>query len=166
MTDESAAILYELLRENDLGGWIDDFVPNGQALPHLLSKLAELTTLARGRFGPEISFSPEALRQEALHNPRKIRAFLQALRITDNAEMLLMVRRVLDGLSIREVAMNYREQESFGLRVVLARPNHEGGALETYTSDDISDAALLRHFGILRMDGQPVFDGFYAVRSS
>ncbi len=77
-------------------------------------------------------------------------------------DMLLMVWRILHGLSIREVTMNYVEQEAFRLVVTLARPGQDD--LETYSSDDINDAALLRHFGITTVDGRPLFDGFFPLR--
>jgi hypothetical protein len=34
-----------------------------------------------------------------------------------------------------------------------------------YESTNIRDAALLRHLGIMTINGAPVFDGFYALRS-
>ncbi len=73
-----------------------------------------------------------------------------------------MVWRILQGLSIREVAMSYREQEAFNLVVTLALP--EGNEQETYRTDNIHDAALLRHFGIFTINGHPLFDGFIPMR--
>ena len=78
--------------------------------------------------------------------------------------MLLMVWRILQGLSIREVAMNYREHKDFSLSVTLARKGEGQDELETYHTKDINDAALLRHFGITTMDGRPLFDGFFPLR--
>jgi hypothetical protein len=78
--------------------------------------------------------------------------------------MLLMVWRILQGLSIREVAMNYRELEAFSLSVTLALPGEEQDELETYSTHDINDAALLRNFGITTVDGRPLFDGFFPRR--
>jgi len=75
-----------------------------------------------------------------------------------------MVWRILQGLSIREVVMNYREQREFSLSVTLARPGEEKEQLEKYHTDDINDAALLRHFGITTVDGRPLFDGFLPMR--
>ncbi len=75
-----------------------------------------------------------------------------------------MVWRIIQGLSIREVTMNYREMESFSLRVTLARPGEPEEELEAYNSRDINDAALLRNFGITTIDGCPLFDGFLPQR--
>jgi hypothetical protein len=164
MTPESPAILERLLRDNDLGWMIDMYAPSKRAVPFLLEQLAKLTADFQSRFRYEVSFAPETLRAEAERNPHKVRAFLQALGVSGSPEMLLMVWRILQGLSIREVAMNYREHRDFSLSVTLARKGEGQDELETYHTKDINDAALLRHFGITTMDGRPLFDGFFPVR--
>ncbi len=60
--------------------------------------------------------------------------------------------------------MNYREQEEFNLSVTLARPGEDQVVSETYRTNDINDAALLRNFGIMTVDGRPLFDGFFPLR--
>ncbi len=60
--------------------------------------------------------------------------------------------------------MNYREQEEFNLSVTLARPGEDQVVSETYRTNDINDAALLRNFGITTVDGRPLFDGFFPSR--
>lgn len=164
MTPESAAILERLLRDNELGWMIDMYAPRDRAVPTLLEQLTKLTAEFRSRFKYEVSFAPESLRAEAERNPHKIRAFLQALGASGNPDMLLMVWRILQGLTIREVTMSYREQESFHLSVILARPGEQPEELERYSSNDINDAALLRHFGITTVDNRPLFDGFFPLR--
>lgn len=74
--------------------------------------------------------------------------------------MLVMVWRVLQGARIREAQMEYRELNAFRLRFTLA----DGERTDVYESYDISDAVLLRHLGIAKVQGQPLFDGFYALR--
>ncbi len=164
MTLGSPAILERLLRDYDLGWMIDMYAPRERAVPVLLDQLAKLTTEFRRRFGHDVSFSPETLRAEAERNPHRIRAFLQALGASGNQDMLLMVWRILQGMTIRDVEMGYREQESFSLSVTLARDGQERDGLEVYRTNDINDAALLRHFGITTVDNRPLFDGFFPLR--
>jgi hypothetical protein len=164
MTPESPVILEHLLRGNDLGWMIDMYAPRERAVPLLLQQLDGLAVEFKNRFRYDVPFSPEALTAEAERNPHTVRAFLQALGVSRNPEMLLMVWRILQGLSIREVVMNYREQREFSLSVTLARPGEEKEQLEKYHTDDINDAALLRHFGITTVDGRPLFDGFLPMR--
>ena len=164
MTAESSGVLEGLLRDNDLGWMIDTYNPRERAIPALVEKLASLSDIFRARFGDAPSFSPEDLRDEAARNPHKIVAFLQALRESSNLEMLVMVCRILQGLSIREVAMSYREVESFSLSVTLAPFGDVQSKSETYKTDNIFDAVLLRHFGITTVDERPLFDGFFPSR--
>ncbi len=166
MTLESSVILERLLRDYDLGWMIDMYSPRDRAVPDLLNKLERLTDGFRSRFGHDVSFSPETLRAEAERNPHKARAFLQALGTSGNQDMLLMVWRILQGMTIRDVKMDYREQESFSLIVTLARTSQEHDDLEEYHTNDIKDAALLRHFGIMKVDSRPLFDGFFPLRKS
>jgi len=164
MNPESPAILDRLLRDNDLGWIIDMYTPRERVVPSLLEQLTRLTAEFGRRFGYQVSFAPEVLRAEAERNPHRVRAFLLALGVSKNPDMLLMVWRILQGLSIREVAMKYREQEAFSLTVTLARPGEEQDVLETYQTDDINDATLLGNFGITTVDGRPLFDGFFPDR--
>lgn len=165
MTPESPAVLERLLRGSGLDWMITMFAPPDRAIPHLLEQLDRVEAEYRARIEVDGPFTPEALVAEAERNPHQVQAFLQALGTSRSAEMLVMVWRILQGLSIREVAMDYREQESFGLVVILARPGEGQDVLEEYRSSDINDAALVRHFGITTVDGRPLFDGFYRTRS-
>jgi hypothetical protein len=143
---------------------IDMYSPPDRAIPALLEQLDQVATAYRTKIRVAVPFTPEALEAEAEQNPQKVRAFLQAIGTSSSVEMLVMVWRILQGLSIREVTMNYREREAFRLTVTLARPGEGQAILEEYQSQDINDAALLRHFGIATISGQPLFDGFYPLR--
>ena len=166
MSQQSSAVLERLLRTNGLGWLIDTDPPPTQAtqvIPRVLQQLEKVDAEYRTRIGIPGPFSPEALEAESAQNPHKVRAFLQALRDSRSPQMLVMVWRILQGLSIRQVAMNYREQKEFSLTVILAPP---GNALEAerYESKDIFDARLVRHFGIGTVCDQPLFDGFFPLR--
>jgi len=166
MTADSAAVLERLLRDNDLGWMIDMYAPREGAIPYLLEQLSAVTAEFQRRFGHEVSFAPESLAAEADRNPHKVAAFLQALAASRSPEMLVMVWRILQGLSIRDVTMAYHEWAPFNLNVTLARPGGEQDSLETYQTTDINDAALLRHFGIMTLGDKPLFDGFFPLPNS
>ncbi len=164
MSQQSAAVLDRLLRDNDLGWMIDLYAPKERAIPFLLEQLDAVSAEYRRRFRVEVPFTPEALTAEAERNPHNVRAFLQMLAATRSLEMLIMVWRILHGLSIRRVEMNYKELESFSLFVVLAHSGKEQDELEEYRSQDIFDAALVRNFGLGTASGKPLFDGFFPNR--
>jgi hypothetical protein len=160
MTSESPAVLERLLRGNELGWMIDLYAPKDGAIPFLLGQLDAVKAEYRRRIGEDIPLTAEGLNDYAEANPHKIRAFLQALAITRSLEMLVMVWRILQGLTIQRVEMKYQALSAFSLEVDLAT----GSTPETYRSTDIKDAALLRNFGIGSVDGKPLFDGFFPLR--
>jgi hypothetical protein len=164
MSPQAPAVLERLLRGNDLGWMIDMYAPPERPIPAFLEQLDQVATAYRTRIRVDVPFTPEALEAEAERNPHKVRAFLQALGTSRSPEMLVLVWRILQGLSIRKVVMNYREREAFSLTVTLARAGDGQELLEEYQSQDINDAALVRHFGIATIDGRPLFDGFYPLR--
>jgi hypothetical protein len=163
MNTESAAILEHLIRQYGLGWLIDMSAPPEEAIPFFLEQLEQISAEHRKRFDEGIRLSPESLRTESERNPHRIRAFLQALGVSRNPEMLLMVHQLLQGRTIREVTMEYHEQESFHLRITLDRQGSESEEGEKFETDDISDAALLRHLGITHADGRPLFHGFFPL---
>jgi hypothetical protein len=164
MSQPSAAVLERLLRGNDLGWIIDQYTPNDCLIPSLLEQLDRVAAEYRSRIRVDVSFTPETLTAEAERNPHKVRAFLQALRLSHSPEMLVMVWRILQGLSIRKVEMNYQELEVFSLLVILARPGEEPPHLEEYRSQDIMDVRLLWNFGVGTVCEKPLFAGFSPPR--
>lgn len=165
MSESSGEILERLLRANGLGWMVDMYHPRERAVPVLLERLSKVEGEYRRRTGADVSFAPESLSAEAERNRHKVRAFLQALGATGSPEMLAMVWRILQGLAIRELDMSYRDQQEFRLVVTLDRPGNGSAAQEQYQSEDINDAALVRHFGITTIEGRPLFDGFFPLRT-
>lgn len=164
MSQESTAVLERLLRSNNLGWALDTFGPRDRILPAWIAHLDQAAAQYHKRLGVHLSLAPEVLEAEAAKNPHKIRAFLQAFCTVSSPDMLVMVWRVLQGLGIREIKMAYRERDFFELTVVLERPGTYPGQSEVYQSQDIRDAAILRHLGTVSIDGKPFFHGFYTLR--
>jgi len=141
-----------LIRDAGEGYLIDLFRPRESALAHLRRLLADA------------KLTPEDLLNEYKHNPHKVRAFLQVL-ATASPRMLVMVWRILHGMQVASVEMEYQARSKFHLRVRLSSPDDPAGT-EQYESTDIDDAVVLRHLGVMKMNGHPFFDGFYALNLS
>lgn len=153
----------QLLRSNGLA-WMIDAFPGAKMLDALLLLLGRTGDEFHRRFDQPAPFAPDRLAAEAKRNPHKVKAFLQALGVSNSPEMLVMVWRILQGLTIRQVSMEYREQEQFALDAWLAPPGPSDNAIEHYRSTDINDATLVRHFGVASINGKPLFEGFYPLR--
>ena len=164
MSVHSTGSLESLLRKCGLGWKIDGHAPPEDAIPHIVRLLDAATDEAHQRFGsaaPE--FTEEAISAEYERNPHKVEAFLQVLGSVKSPSILVLIWRILQGMEIDTLDVQYQKQESFRLRVVLRSP-YDAESPETYESQDISDAVFLRHLGIAKVNDRPVFDGYYALR--
>jgi len=155
--------LEEVIRSSGEGWLIDWFEPRDQAISHLRKRLQAADEASRHRLGAVApSLTAEALIAEHQRNPHKVRALLQVLPTVQTPDILVLVRRILDGASIKTMKLDYSMQKSFHL-VVELEPLETQVTGERYESTDIEDAVILRHLGILKMGDQPVFDGFYPL---
>jgi hypothetical protein len=157
--------LEEVIRYSGEGWLIDSFAPGEEALTHLKRSLAVADQRSQERLGANgPRLNEKAIIAEYDRNPHRVKTFIQVLGTTRSPDLLLMVWRIMQGMEIEEVEVVYRRLEDFRMRIALVSPYGEPS--EEYQSADINDAALLRHFGILKMNGRPVFDGFYPLRLS
>lgn len=158
--------LEELLR--DAGeGWILDFFKDQQVnvLQGLYALLNRAHQFNVQRFGSSANkLDLPAIKALSQQNPHKAKAFLQALCSVRSPEMLVMTWRILLGMEVFSIQMEYRAQEKFEIEIVLKSPyGAPTDQLEAYQSNDIDDSVVLRHLGIMKVDEKPVFDGFYAL---
>lgn len=163
MTTSASRTLEDVIREAGEGWLLDRLPPPGGALQTLREKLNAIQQEARSRLHDStLAPSEDVLVREYQTNPSQVRAFLQSLGGSRTPVMLLMAWRVVQGLSITKVEMDYQEGVSFFMKVVLR--SDDGTEDPPYESRDISDFALFRHLGILKIDDNPVLNGFYALR--
>jgi len=142
---------------------IDWYTPPNQAIPHLRLMLEQADERLLNRFGPDAPrLTGESLLREHQANPHKVRALLQVLGSVASPDILVMVWRILQGMNIASIQMEYDQERVFRLRVTLSS-SYDQAIAEHYESTDIDDAVVLRHFGIMKMDDKPCFDGFYPL---
>ena len=163
MSTQTSQSLESILRQCNLGWMIDSFSPPDQALEYWMNALAAVGREYQMRFGDSsIKFSEEMLVAEFEQSPHKVAAFLQALSGTRSPQMLVMAWRILQGMEIESVELGYQKNISFSLIMKLKAPYNSEP--ELYESKDIDDAKLMRHLGIIKIAGKPVFDNFYPLR--
>ena len=144
--------------------WLLDWpAPPERAIEHISRTLDDINRRARARLGENApDLSPESIVAEFQRHPQGVRGFFQALGGTRTPDMLLMVWQIIQGIEIKDIQLSYMRQQEFSLRVTLESPY--GGENEIYETSKIQDFALLRHVGILEIDGKPVFDGYYPLK--
>lgn len=152
MIQHSTMQLERLLRDCELDWMLELYAPPDQALVELKNAIE----------GAGLTENQLSLEYEA--NPHKVRAFLQALATSRSKEMLVMVWSILQGDEVESVELAYESRTSFRLRVALrSHRSSREDQVQEYVSEDINDAGLLRHFGIAKVEGRPLFDGFYPL---
>lgn len=105
-------------------------------------------------------FNDDALEAEATANPHRVRALLQAIGAS-SPMMVALVWRIIQGDTILQIELRYQYEDSFELLVKIQ--NDQADQPTKFEFDRIEDAAFLRHLGIMRVGGAPVFDGYYAL---
>jgi hypothetical protein len=151
----------QVIRASGQGWLIDWYAPKDQALPHLRKILADANARGQVRLGGNAPMlTPETLIAEYRRNPHKVNAFLQVIGSVATPDILVMVWRILLGMNIAELTLNYLSEQSFNMTVRLSS---QGGGDEIYESHDIDDAVILRHLSVMKMDNKPIFDGFYPL---
>jgi hypothetical protein len=164
MNDATATDPFEnIIRASGQGWLIDWYAPKEQALPNLRKILATANARGRTRLGGNApTLTPESLVAEYERNPHKVGAFLQVIGSVATPDILVMVWRILQGMNITELRINYLTEHTFEMAVRLSSAD-AGGEDEVYQSQDIDDAVILRHLGVMKMNEMPIFDGFYPL---
>ena len=114
-----------------------------------------------GDNGPRLT--PEALIEMSARNPHKVRAFLQVMGSVASPQILVMVWRILQGMGVAAIRMEYDADGAFHLYVRLSSHRVGGTPGEEYESSNIDDSVVLRHLGRVKMGDKGIFDGFYAL---
>ena len=164
MSDATATDPFEqIIRASGQGWLIDWYAPKEEAMPNLRQILVTVNARARALFGGSApSLTPESLVAEFKRNPHKVGAFLQVIGSVKTPDILVMVWRILQGMNIAQLTVNYVSEQAFEMSVRLTSPDH-GGREEVYQSQNIDDAVILRHLGAMKMNDLPIFDGFYPL---
>lgn len=166
MNRDDSSTLEEVIRNSGEGALIDDYHSPSKALPWIRGKLEEVMREAktRGR-DRSVLLSDDALKTEYGKNPLKLKSLFQAVRTDPTPGMLLMAWRVIQGMEIKELAVEYRARlGEFRMAVTLESP-YDGGEEEVYESSSIRDFRLLRHLGVFEVNGVQAMMGFYPLKT-
>ncbi len=87
---------------------------------------------------------------------------MQVIGSVETPDILVMAWRIIEGMNIAELSVKYASEQAFHMTVKLRSPYDEDD--EIYESHDIDDAVILRHLGVMKMNGMPIFDGFYPLK--
>lgn len=103
----------------------------------------------------------ESIYETAKEDPDRVAAFLQLFASSCGTEILAMSWALLHDATVSHIELQFRQQEDFALSVVLDI-GCEGEKL-AFESDYIFDLTVLRHLGLMKVDGRPVVSGLYPL---
>ena len=156
--EEQKQLVVDTLCDFDMKWWIKAAGGEDAIFAHVLDLMTRFSSAYSKRYKIKAEpFSIFTLRKKRVY---QVKAFVQALAETSNIEMLVMVWRIIMGTGIKKIETSYIKETSYTMSIVLESPY---GELDNFNSNSIDDAKLLRHLGILKSDGKPVFHGFFAL---
>ena len=139
-------------------GWILKYPDRKEILAGVAQQIGEFISEYSRRF--KETPDPFALLDQ---NPPNGAAFFQAFSGAKlSLDMRIMIWRMLLGSEILAVQFHYTRDQDAELRISIRSPY--GDPEPDYCSKNLWDFAVLRHLGILTVNGNPVLDGYYALR--
>src|SRR5436853_3511064 len=107
--------LEDVIRKAGEGWLIDLYHPKESAIPNLRKILSDANDWGKQRFGGNApSLTDDAIVSTYAKNPHKVRAFLQVIG-SASPQVLVMVWRILQGMTIQAVRMEYEQDKPFHL---------------------------------------------------
>ncbi|MBI4817408.1 MAG: hypothetical protein HY791_14195 [Deltaproteobacteria bacterium] len=147
----------ELFKEADVG-FVFAGVDAVECSHRIERELAEVDSFYLERIGQALQ---PPLSHAVFEQFDKLRPLIQTFAAPITTEMRAMVFCVLDGARVSEIQFEYVFMQDLKLRVTLEYGEY--GAI-VFRSTDALDVEILRHFGIMKVSGLPVIDGYYSLR--
>lgn len=144
-------------------GWVFEGESDEDASKRAQQILNEMRALSQHyatKFGRPL---PEPIERLILSDVAHFKPLVQSFASPLTTEMRTMIFCLLDGAHIKAVRFEYERKQHTRLEVDVGSDNT--GVRVCFQSDDLWDAEVLRHFGLFKMSGKPVIDGYYAFRN-
>ena len=159
MTEQTE--INELLQARNFDWAIKAFHPSDQATRHFAEQLDALKLFMEQRRLGECVPTIASLQSLGKTNSYKLDAFLEALVSLRTSEMIAAAWRIIQGMQVEKIEMQFEYGKSFALRISLLSPYGEN---ENYSTNDIDDMNFLRHLIKSKSDNRPIINGFFALR--
>ena len=155
------AEITELLQARSFDWAIKAYSPSDQAASHFAKKLDDLKSFMEQRKLGECVPTIMSLQSLGRTNFYKLDAFLEALVSLRTSEMVVAAWRIIQGMQVDKIEMQFEYGKSFALKVSLLSPY---GEYENYSTIDSDDMNFLRHLIKSKSDHRPIINGFFALR--
>jgi len=101
------------------------------------------------------------LQDRIMSDVDRYKPLVQTFALPMTTPMRAMVLCILEGAQVQRIGFDYSLKQRANIQVEL---EFESGEWASFSSADVWDAEVLRHFGLMKIDAAPVIDGYYAFR--
>ena len=156
MTDSRSQKLNELFNEADVG-WVFSQEPESTA-KRILQEMDEMHSVLNER--QFIPIKSSILEQISLSS-QGYKPLIQSFASPMSAEIRAMVYCILNGGEIISLECRYKRKSSSYVKVELEMPSGES---LLFKSKEFWDFEALRHFGMMKVGGKPILDGYFSFK--
>lgn len=155
--------LRKLFTDCDVG-WVFEGESEEDASERARQISAEMDALAQHYVDALGRPLPAPIDQLILSDVARFKPLVQSFAPPLTPEMRTLIFCLLDGAHIEAIRFDYELKQRARLEVEVGYDNSGGRAC--FRSDEVWDVEVLRHFGVFKVRGKPVIDGYYAFRTS
>jgi len=148
--------------EKSGSGWIFGYWGE-EAEKHLKKLAADLGSFQR-EYKRRFKETPDVFALVDV-NPPKAAAFFHLDSLRASREMKILIWRLMLGADIEQIDLKYKAGKVFALRITLIAPcDVEEEDKEEYVTTSTSDFRVLRHFGLIGVEGGFEIQGYYGLK--
>lgn len=104
-------------------------------------------------------YAPKGLFHYILANSQKMKPLIQTLVAPLSTEIRAMVFFLLTGSKVAEVSYRFKRLKRSALKITVTLPD---GIDMSFSSREIWDCDVLRHFGLMKANDAPVIEGYHS----
>jgi hypothetical protein len=154
--------LRDLFAQCDVG-WVFDGEGSEAASRRAKQILAEMNALGEMyaiKVGRPL---PDLIERLILSDVIRFKPLVQSFASPLTDETRAMIFCLLEGGHVKAIRFEYERKRHAHLEIEVET---ESGESACFQSNELWDAEVLRHFGLAKLSGAPVIDGYYAFRKS
>lgn len=154
--------LRELFARCDVG-WVFEGQGAEAASRRTQQILAEMNALGQ-KYADKVGRDPpDLIERLILSDVTRFKPLVQSFASPLTDETRAMIFCLLEGGHVKTIRFEYRRKQHARLEIEVETASGES---VRFQSDELWDAEVLRHFGLAKLSGAPVIDGYYAFRKS
>lgn len=160
MTFARTTELVTVFVNSNVGWWIN--TDTDERIAQVVKECAAIDGELANRFPRLFPKNRNSLVERLVDDAAALKPLIQTFASPMSSSYRAMVLCVIEGANVLSMTVDYRYAQRS--RIVVEVEFHGTGESSSFSSDDLWDFEVLRHFGLMKMSGRPAIDGYYAFR--